>query len=609
MRRSKRGTRNQHNMEEVGLENIYRSSSDEPLRNVAPRAVGALEQFKRLDTESVFHRRHCPFCDTCGRPFNASNAVYCQGCSLSYHQTCLGPRSARDHFVTKIGAGDFVLQCRRCVNTVKRKEKTAPNMAMCQVCRAINPSCVPFKVRKTALQEQKDREDNSGEDPSYHVKPGLVNNGKNVLFRCTSCWRGFHYHHLPPRSQSAMELEDEDEIANQRYDQYKDGWTCLDCSNIPAKVAGIVAWRPLHIENYTPGHSVETVNEDDKEYLVRWDRLSHFRAKWMSGAWTWGVTAVTTRRAFVKRETGPKLTFEDAVPEEYLRIDIVLDVRYSSYVDISTEEVDKARIKEVQKAYVKYKGLGYEDAVWETVPSPEDGDRWTDYVSAYNEWVMRRYVQAPKQEPLLARLAKLREMPFTKLEKSQQPETLVGGELMKYQLDGLNWLYYRWYSKQNAILADEMGLGKTIQVIGLMATLATDHKCFPFLVVVPNSTCPNWRREIKRWCPSLRVVTYYGSASSRRLCHDYEMFPEGSKTLRSHVVVTSYDAAAEEATSKTFRNISWAGLIVDEGQRLKNDRGLLYTALNSLQIPYKLLMTGRSSAGLFGSRDNLTLFA
>jgi SNF2 family DNA or RNA helicase len=98
---------------------------------------------------------------------------------------------------------------------------------------------------------------------------------------------------------------------------------------------------------------------------------------------------------------------------------------------------------------------------------------------------------------------------------------------MKYQMDGLNWLLYHWYSGQNAILADEMGLGKTIQVIGFLTTLQQVHQCWPFLVVVPNATVVNWRREIKQWAPSLRVVTYFGSAEARRITLKREMFPRG----------------------------------------------------------------------------------
>lgn len=51
---------------------------------------------------------------------------------------------------------------------------------------------------------------------------------------------------------------------------------------------------------------------------------------------------------------------------------------------------------------------------------------------------------------------------------------------------------------ENAILGDEMGLGKTFQVIAFLAKLIECVECFPFLIVVPNSTCQNWRREVKR---------------------------------------------------------------------------------------------------------------
>ncbi|KAK3073936.1 hypothetical protein LTS18_014343, partial [Coniosporium uncinatum] len=290
-----------------------------------------------------------------------------------------------------------------------------------------------------------------------------------------------------------------------------------------AKVSGLVAWRPVDVESCVSGTPVEAVDEDDKEYLVKWENFSYFRAMWMPGPWLWGVTAVAMRKAFAKKDTGPKMRTEDAIPEEFLRIDIVLDVKYTSIVDIRTDEIDKARIKEVDQALIKYKGLGYEDAVWEKVPDPEDEDRWSDFVKAYDDWVLGRYIKLPKAGPMKARLDKARDQEFAKLEKKKQPENMTGGEMMKYQMEGLNWLFYQWYLKKNGILADEMGLGKTIQVIGFVAMMASDLNCFPFLVVVPNSTCPNWRREIKKWAPSLRVVTFFGSAQARDMAMKYEL--------------------------------------------------------------------------------------
>ncbi|KAK1021200.1 hypothetical protein LTR33_018533, partial [Friedmanniomyces endolithicus] len=308
------------------------------------------------------------------------------------------------------------------------------------------------------------------------------------------------------------------------------------------------------------------------------------------------------RKAFGKKEEAqhPKMRTEDAIPEDYLRTDIVLDIKFTSIVDIRTEEVDKARIREVDKALIKYRGLGYEDAVWEAPPSPEDGDgeRWSDFVMAYNDWVAGRYTRQPTASKLKRIIDSIRGgggkkgQDFSKLEKKTQPENLNGGELMKYQIEGLNWLYYKWFTQKNAILADEMGLGKTIQIIGFLATLVQEHSCFPFLIVVPNSTCPNWRREIKRWAPTLRVVAYYGSKESRDLAYRYELFPERSKEVRCHIVVTSYDAAADDNCRKFFRSVPWQGLIVDEGQRLKNDKNLLYAALGALKAPFRILLTG-----------------
>lgn len=46
-----------------------------------------------------------------------------------------------------------------------------------------------------------------------------------------------------------------------------------------------------------------------------------------------------------------------------------------------------------------------------------------------------------------------------------------GNRLRPYQLEGLNWLLFCWYTRQNCILADEMGLGKTIQAISLLISV------------------------------------------------------------------------------------------------------------------------------------------
>ncbi|KAL9088542.1 MAG: hypothetical protein Q9159_003032 [Coniocarpon cinnabarinum] len=595
IRASDRATRARGNMQEADVNDIFRSDSEDDRRPAAPKITVTREKFQDMSRTHPFARRHMQQCDTCGNRAGAQGPlVYCQGCSLAYHKPCLGHRTNREHLVTKVDDDEFVLQCRRCVNLARRKDPAAPDQAMCQSCRDTGPACKPFRKRKTPVQEEREREENDGVDPVAPVGTKLINNPDNVLFRCVRCWRAFHYHHLASKSDAMDIGTDDDVLADERLREFGYDWTCKECATAPAKIAGLVAWRPVDLEFDMDLDGTE-VSEDAKEYLIKWENKSYFRALWMPGAWTWGVTAVAMRKAFAKRIDGTNLpvrTTEEAIPEDYLRIDIIFDVKFTSIVDTRAEEVDKARIKEVDSALTKYKGLGYEDVVWEKVPTPDDGERWTDFVRAYDDWVMGRYVRIPKPSNLKPRLEKARAQDFEKLEKHEQPKNLVGGDLMKYQIQGINWLYYRWYLQTTGILADEMGLGKTIQIIGLLATLVEDHNCFPFLIVVPNSTCPNWRREIKQWAPSLRVVTYFGSSTARRLAYEHELFPEGSKTLKAHVVVTSYEAAADDSSRRFFKSVPWQGLIVDEGQRLKSDRTNLYGALSQLKIQYIVLLTG-----------------
>lgn len=63
-----------------------------------------------------------------------------------------------------------------------------------------------------------------------------------------------------------------------------------------------------------------------------------------------------------------------------------------------------------------------------------------------------------------------------------------------------------------------MGLGKTLQTISLLAYLAAVKGIWgPHLIVVPTSTMLNWECEFKRFCPALKVLTYYGTAKERQV--------------------------------------------------------------------------------------------
>ncbi|KAH7350882.1 PHD/FYVE-zinc-finger like domain-containing protein [Rhexocercosporidium sp. MPI-PUGE-AT-0058] len=568
----------------------------------APKVISIREIFKPTAKDSLFGRLHNQSCDVCSGTGTHSNKgtsplIHCQGCSTSIHKVCLGYRSGREHMVTKVGHENFVMQCRRCIGVAQKKDKSAPYLDVCQDCKKSGPACAAFAPKRTSKQEEKLREENNGDDPITEVSDSLINNSENVLFRCTSCQRTYHFEHLPSL-RSSKKSDDIDGTREKRLKEYSLKWQCKDCNTMPAKVQALVAWRPAHREAYIEGQTVEELREDEKEYLIKWTDMSYFKCTWMHGAWVWGVTATAMRKAFVRRDEGinqlPKYTEEEAIPEEFLRMEIIFDVQYDDEFEPESEEADKAAVNMIEQVLVKFQGLGYEDAVWEEPPEPKDKARWSDFVAAYNEYVAGRYLKQPTAAIMKARADTFRSRNFEKdVELKEQPSALTGGQMMPYQMEGLNWLLYNFHQKKNVILADEMGLGKTIQLIALMASLVKDNpECWPFLVVTPNSTCPNWRREIKKWAPDLRVVAYYGVKKARDMAMEYELYPDGCSDLRAHVVVTSYEAPVDDHSRSFFRRIKWAGMIVDEGQRLKNDENLLYIALKAVKAPFQVLLTG-----------------
>lgn len=481
-RRSERSRAVKSMREQDMDEEIY--ADDVPMDS-APKAISIREVFQPMSKHTRFGSFHSQNCDVCAGFGNSSNKgtsplVYCQGCSSSIHKACLGNRSGREHIATKIGHENFVMQCRRCIGVPRKKDSTAPCLEDCTGCKKAGVACAPFSQKKTSKQEEKLRESNDGEDPITEVSDTLINNDANLLFRCKICQRGWHFEHLPARSNASETPTNQQDLRDERLKEYSRRWRCKDCSQVSAKVQSIVAWRPENQKSYVTDQTADLFCEDEKEYLVKWEGISYFHCSWMPGAWVWGVTAVAMRKAFLRRDEGanflPKWTAEEAIPEEWLRIEIVFAVNYDDDYSPLSEVSDKAHIDDVDEVLVKFQGLGYDEAVWQKPPSPKEPERWSDFVAAYNEYIAGKYFKQQPASIMKERIAKFRSANFEKkIELKKQPSSLTGGEMMPYQMEGLNWLLYNFHQQKNVILADEMGLGKTIQIISLLASLVKDN--------------------------------------------------------------------------------------------------------------------------------------
>ena len=171
------------------------------------------------------------------------------------------------------------------------------------------------------------------------------------------------------------------------------------------------------------------------------------------------------------------------------------------------------------------------------------------------------------------------------------PNSFIG-ELKEYQLKGLRWLDNLYDQGINGILADEMGLGKTIQAIALLAHISENkHNCGPFLIVAPSSTLFNWQQEIKRFCPVLKVLPYWGNLKQRKTIRKFFSLKNlGTAHSPFHVVITSYQLVV--ADEKTFQKMKWQYVILDEAQAIKNINSQRWKTLLSFNSRNKLLLTG-----------------
>uniref|UniRef100_A0A7S3EE99 Chromatin-remodeling ATPase INO80 n=2 Tax=Rhodosorus marinus TaxID=101924 RepID=A0A7S3EE99_9RHOD len=172
-----------------------------------------------------------------------------------------------------------------------------------------------------------------------------------------------------------------------------------------------------------------------------------------------------------------------------------------------------------------------------------------------------------------------------------QPSILIG-KMKEYQLRGLSWLVSLYDQGINGILADEMGLGKTIQTISFLAYLAEkENNWGPFLVVTPKATLHNWQQEITKFCPSFRVLPYWGSKNDRQeLRKHWSAKRMYHKDAEFHVCITSYETLTSD--ERHFPRVKWQYLVLDEAQAIKNSTTSRWKTLLNFSCRNRLLLTG-----------------
>jgi hypothetical protein len=187
------------------------------------------------------------------------------------------------------------------------------------------------------------------------------------------------------------------------------------------------------------------------------------------------------------------------------------------------------------------------------------------------------------------------------LDRLRHPETIAAcrpgrdlqAKLRPYQVDGVRWLWFMTELGLGGCLADDMGLGKTIQVIDLLLLrkrqqVPAGAKQTASVLVVPASLIGNWRQELARFAPSLRVFFAHRSECSAEELDRVAKDP-AANLAGFDLVVTTYGLARRQSWLEQVR---WPLVVLDEAQAIKNAGATQTRAVKKLPAACRLVLTG-----------------
>jgi len=165
----------------------------------------------------------------------------------------------------------------------------------------------------------------------------------------------------------------------------------------------------------------------------------------------------------------------------------------------------------------------------------------------------------------------------------EPPPAGLHGTLRPYQERGYSWLAFlrRW--GLGACLADDMGLGKTVQALALLARDREEGVSRPVLLICPTSVVNNWRKEAERFTPELSVLIHHGTGRAKKAAFIEE-------ANRQALVISSYALLHRDLAA--IQQVTWAGVILDEAQYIKNPETKVAKAARAIKADYRIALTG-----------------
>ena len=160
-------------------------------------------------------------------------------------------------------------------------------------------------------------------------------------------------------------------------------------------------------------------------------------------------------------------------------------------------------------------------------------------------------------------------------------KSLNGRLIAPYQRDGVLWML--WRERQHngpngGFLCDEMGLGKTVQTITTM--LGNPKKST--LIVTPKSIITQWKNEIGKFAPHLRVMLFDGPGRQTNFA-DFD------------VIIAPYSLTykkKDDPDDTPLHGVQWGRIILDEAHEIRNIKSKMNISLSAMKAEIRWLLSG-----------------
>ncbi|MFB5190017.1 DEAD/DEAH box helicase [Alicyclobacillus fastidiosus] len=193
---------------------------------------------------------------------------------------------------------------------------------------------------------------------------------------------------------------------------------------------------------------------------------------------------------------------------------------------------------------------------------------------------------ANRQEKAVSLGQSLRQL----LEHVQHPDRLnfpvprgLAPILRDYQRHGYQWMKTLAHYGFGGVLADDMGLGKTLQSIAFIVSSLPEmrQQGLVTLIVCPASLVYNWKHELTKFAPEVRVGVAEGNKARRTtVLKDAEQVD---------VLVTSYPLLRKDVEGYVGE---YHTLILDEAQAFKNPTTQTAKAVKAIRARHRFALTG-----------------